>query len=347
MLKKLSVTVVGLLVMALVLCASAADVEARSKTIRMKIATLAPAGTPWMKAMRAATDYVEEKSGGRVKFNYYAGGVMGDEPDVIRKMKMGVIQGAGITLAGVRLTVPEFQVMELPFLFPNRNYAETDYVYDKTFDYFEKAAWEHGYKLVAISEAGFAHFWTKGKVENLVRDFPLQKVWQWEGDPVMLEISRSLDVNPISLPLPETLTALQTGMINAFYGTPLHVLSFQWNKFVDTIYTPSLFYTPAFFIFTKEAWESLPEDIQAMVYDEEVQKIKQEYLQKIHEADEDALKALAETGGINVVEIPPDELEKIKEKTMKVWETLPGEMFPKEILEEVKRHLQDFRTRNK
>lgn len=331
---------------AILFCLSVTAADARPKRIRMKIATLAPAGTPWMKAMRAVSDYVEEKSGGRVKFNYYAGGVMGDEPDVIRKMKMGVIQGAGITLAGVRLTVPEFQVMELPFLFPNRNYAETDYVYGKTFEYFEKAAWEHGYKLITISEAGFAHFWTKDKVDSLTQDFPRQKVWQWEGDPVMLEISRSLGVNPVSLPLPETLTALQTGMIDAFYGTPLHVLSFQWNKYVDTVYTPSLFYTPAFFIFTKKAWESLPEDIQALLYDETAEKIKIEYIQKIHDADEAALKALATSGGVKVVEIPPEELAKIREKTLKVWDSLAGDMFPKSILEEVKQHLQDFRSQN-
>ena len=336
--------VVGVLAAAIVWCVAASTANARPERITMKIATLAPAGTVWMKAMRGVSDYVEKNSGGRVKFNYYAGGVMGDEPDVIRKMKMGVIQGAGITLAGVRLTVPEFQVMELPFLFPNRNYPETDYVYERTFDYFEKAAWERGYKLIAISEAGFAHFWTKGKVQSLTRDFPQQKVWQWEGDPVMLEISKSLGINPVSLPLPETLTALQTGMINAFYGTPLHVQAFQWNKFVDTVYTPSLFYTPAFFIFTRKAWESLPPDIQALVYDENVKKIKEEYLKDIHEADDEALKVLIESGGITAVEIPPQELAIIREKTMKAWETLPGNMFPKEILDEVKRLLEEYRN---
>jgi len=320
--KRISVLVTCFLVAAVVFFVSVPTANARPKRIIMKIATLAPAGTVWMKAMHGVSDYVEEKSGGRIKFHYYAGGVMGDEPDVIRKMKMGVIQGAGITLAGVRLTVPEFQVMELPFLFPN---------------------WERGYKLVEISEAGFAHFWTKGKLDSLTRDFPLQKVWQWEGDPVMLEISRSLGINPVSLPLPETLTALQTGMITAFYGTPLHVQAFQWNKFADTVYTPSLFYTPAFFIFTRKAWESLPPDIQAFLYDENVEKIKKEYLKKIHEADEEALKVLIESGGVRAVEIPPEELAKIREKTMKVWETLPGNMFPGEILDIVKKHLEDFR----
>lgn len=344
--KKISAAAACFIAGAIIFCLAAVSADARSeKKITIKIATLAPAGTPWMKAMRAVSDHVEKASAGRVKFNYYAGGVMGDEPDVIRKMKIGVLQGAGITLAGVRLTVPEFQVMELPFLFPDRNYSETDYVYDKTVAYFEKAAWERGYKLIAISEAGFAHFWTKGKVESLTRDFPLQKVWQWEGDPVMLEISKSLNVNPVSLPLPETLTALQTGMINAFYGTPLHVLSFQWNKFVDTIYTPSLFYTPAFFVFTKKAWEALPADIQQLFYSDEVGKIKKEYLQKIHDADEEALKVLTESGGVKVVEIPPEELSKIRDKTMKIWESMADKMFPGELLEEVKKHLEEFRKK--
>ncbi len=342
MLKKFFVITLCFFTGALVFYFSAISAYARPDRMRIKIATLAPDGTPWMKAMRAITKHVEDSSGGKVKFNYYAGGVMGDEPDVVRKMKMGVLGGTGVSLAGVRLTVPEFQVMELPFLFNDRSFEETDYIYEKTLAYFEEVAWKRGYKLIALSEAGFAHFWTKGKVDSLIEDFPSKKVWQWEGDPVMSEISKSLDVSSVSLPLPETLTALQTGMINAFYGTPLHVLSFQWNKYVDTIYTPSLFYTPSFFILTKKAWESLPKEIQDLFFDETAMKIKKEALQKIHEADEASLNALIESG-VKVVEIPPEELSEIKKRTRQVWEKLSGDMFPKEVHEEIMLHLKEYR----
>ena len=158
----------------------------------------------------------------------------------------------------------------------------------------------------------------------------------------MAEISKSMDVSSVSLPLPETLTALQTGMIDAFYGTPLHVLSFQWNKYVDTIYTPSLFYTPSFFILTRKTWESLPENIQKLFFDETAMKLKKEGIQKIHEADEASLKALVESG-VKVVQIPPEDLAEMKKKTQKVWENLTGEMFPEKIHGEIVGYLKNFR----
>lgn len=342
MLKKFSSIAMCLLTGICIFHFSSTDIHARPGRKRIKIATLAPDGTPWMKTMRAITRYVENNSNGNVKFSYYAGGVMGDEPDVVRKMKMGVLNGTGVSLAGVRLTVPEFQVMELPFLFNDRNFKETDFIYGKMFKYFEKVAWERGYKLIAISEAGFAHFWTKGKIDSLLKDFPSQKVWQWEGDPVMLEISKSLDVSSVSLPMPETLTALQTGMINAFYGTPLHVISFQWNKYVDTIYTPSLFYTPSFFIFTKKTWESFPKNIQDLFFDKTAMKLKKEGLQKIHEADNESLQALVDSG-IKVVTIPPEEVSEIKKRTMKVCEKLTGVTFSKELYGEITNYLEGYR----
>jgi TRAP-type C4-dicarboxylate transport system substrate-binding protein len=331
---------------ALCFCFAIDSAVARPKKIRIKIATLAPEGTPWMKAMRGITKYVEDNSNGKVKFNYYTGGVMGDEPDIVRKMKLGVIGGTGVSLAGVCLTVPEFQVMEMPFLFQDRNFKETDFVYEKTLKYFSDAAWKNGYKLIAISEAGFAHFWTKGEVTSIIKEFPRQRVWQWEGEPVMAEISRSLNVPTVSLPLPETLTALQTGMINAFYGTPMHVLSFQWNKFVDTVYLPSIFYTPSFFILTQKAWGSLPEESRKLFFDENAKKITVSALEAIHRADDEALKALVDSG-VKVVHIPPDELEEIKKMTKQVWTKLAGSVFSKEIIRDTSQYLEEYRNRKK
>ncbi len=208
------------------------------------------------------------------------------------------------------------------------------------------AAWKKGYKLLLISEAGFAHFWTKGEVTSIIKEFPRQKVWQWEGEPVMAEISRSLSVPTVSLPLPETLTALQTGMINAFYGTPMHVLSFQWNKFVDTVYLPSIFYAPSFFILTQKAWESLPEESRKLFCDENAKKIAARTIEATHRADEEALKALVNSG-VKVVHIPPDELEKIKKMTKQVWTNLAGSVFSKEIIRDTSRYLEEYRNRKK
>ena len=57
--------------------------------VRIKMATLAPEGTTWMKIMHQMSDEIEEKTEGRVSFSFYPGGISGDEKDMLRKAKAG------------------------------------------------------------------------------------------------------------------------------------------------------------------------------------------------------------------------------------------------------------------
>ena len=82
-----------LMSLALVLCAA---LPLRAQTV-VKFATLAPDGSTWMKAMKAFTDEASAKTAGRVKFKIYAGGVSGDEKDVVRKIRLGQLQAGGFT----------------------------------------------------------------------------------------------------------------------------------------------------------------------------------------------------------------------------------------------------------
>jgi len=315
----------------------------------VKFATLAPEGTVWMKTMRAVSEHVQEASGGEFRAKFYPGGVMGDEPDVVRKMKLGQLDGSGVSLTGVRLTCPEFQVLEMPFLFGGdgtdsaQAYREAEYVMLELYNEFDKYAEKHGYRILAIASAGFAHICSAKPLDNMLRDFPQQKVWQWEGETVMKAISESLGVPTISLPLPETLTALQTGMINTFYGTPIHVLAFQWNKYIDYVYSPPIFYTPSYVVVTERAWKKGPENIRNLFFDEEAMKIKREALGWIHEDDRKSLEVLKKQG-VKVVNIPPDQLREMKARTRKVYQEMSGKIFPAELLDKVERLLETYRA---
>lgn len=315
----------------------------------VKTATLAPEGTVWMKTMRAVAEHVQKASGGQLYTKFYSGGVMGDEPDVVRKMKLGQLDGSGVSLTGVRLTCPEFQVLEMPFLFggdsmdSTQAYLEAEHVLIELYNEFDQYAEKQGYRILAVASAGFAHVCSAKPLDQMLRDLPQQKVWQWEGETVMKAISDSLGVPTISLPLPETLTALQTGMINAFYGTPIHVLAFQWNKYIDQVYIPPIFYTPSYVVVTERAWNKIPEDIRKLFFDEAATKIKLEALKWIHQDDRDSLEVLKKQG-VKVVEIPPDQLREMKERTRKVWTDLSGKSFPPELLDKVERLLQAYRS---
>jgi len=323
--------------------------ETKKAAYKVKFATLAPEGTVWMKTMRAVSKHVQDASGGEFFTKFYAGGVMGDEPDVVRKMKLGQLDGSGVSLTGVRLTCPEFQVLEMPFLFggdgmdPDQVYAEAEHVMLKLYNEFDQYAEKQGYRILAIASAGFAHICSAKRLDNMLRDLPQQKVWQWEGETVMKAISGSLGVPTISLPLPETLTALQTGMINAFYGTPIHVLAFQWNKYINYVYDPPIFYTPSYVVVTERAWKKIPENIRNLFFDEKATQIKLEALRWIHEDDKHSLEVLKKQG-VQVVEIPPDQLREMKERTRKVYTELAGEIFPAELLEKVEGLLKAYRA---
>src|SRR5687767_164354 len=111
----------------LALTASAASAQKAAKAQNeIKLATLAPEGSTWMKAMHKIDDDVRARTSNRVGFKFFPGGVQGDEKDVIRKIRNGQVHGAGFTGFGLGSIVPETRVLELPFMFDNLD--ELDHV---------------------------------------------------------------------------------------------------------------------------------------------------------------------------------------------------------------------------
>src|SRR5512134_1569554 len=145
----------------------------------IKVATLAPEGSTWMKAMHKIDDDVRARTSNRVGFKFFPGGVQGDEKDVIRKIRNGQVHGAGFTGFGLGSIVPETRVLELPFMFENLD--ELDHVRRQTNDYYEKAFDEKGYALLGWTDVGFVYLFTRTPVKSPA-DMPAQKWWIWSGD---------------------------------------------------------------------------------------------------------------------------------------------------------------------
>ncbi len=99
------------------------------KTYEFKFATIAPAGTTWVKLLQEWGDEVKEASNGRLVFKIYPGGVQGDEPEVLKKIRFGQLQGGAFTGYGIGKIYSPTRVLELPFLFDN--IEEIDYIRNK------------------------------------------------------------------------------------------------------------------------------------------------------------------------------------------------------------------------
>ena len=196
-----------------------------AKTLRIKIATLAPEGSSWIKAFYAIDAEVRTKTDKQVGFKFYPGGVLGDEKDMLRKMHIGQIHGAALTSAGLSAIFSEMDVFQIPFLFESHH--EVDYVTQEMTAVFKKGLAENGYILLGWSEGGFVRLMSTTPVATL-DDLRKVKVWTWEDAPMTKAIFDQANVSAIPLSVPDVLVGLQTGLVDVVYAPPSGAISLQW-----------------------------------------------------------------------------------------------------------------------
>ena len=164
--------VLRLLTLVVLLTVLSANVNA--ETYVLKFATLVPTGTSWTNLLDDWAKEVEKKSKGRLKLKMYPGGVMGDEPDVLRKIRKGQLHGGMFTGYGIGRIYSPARVLEVPFLF--KNTRESDYVRKKIMPELEAGFRKKGFELLGWPEVGFIHFFSKQPVKS-IDDLRKSKIW--------------------------------------------------------------------------------------------------------------------------------------------------------------------------
>jgi len=233
-----------------------------SHAATFKVATLSPDGSFWMKTMREAGKEVEAATDSRVKFKWYPGGVMGDDKAVLRKMRVGQLQGAALAMGELVSFYPDSQAYGLPFLF--RNYDEVDYVRSQLDASLLAGFSEGGIEVLGIAEGGFGYFLTAEPV-RVPADLQQQKVWVPQNDVVSARLAQSIGVTPIPLTLPDVLPGLQTGLVNTVAVSPMGAIVLQWHTRVAHITDIPLMYFCGVISLTGKSFNKLSADDQAVV----------------------------------------------------------------------------------
>jgi TRAP-type C4-dicarboxylate transport system substrate-binding protein len=218
----------------------------------IKIATLSPDGSAWMKTMKAAGDEIYQKTEQRVKFRFYPGGVMGNDKAVLKKIRIGQLQGAAISGGALATYAPDTQVYNLPMLF--QSYEQVDYVRAKIdkdiMQDFEKAGWVN----FGLAEAGFAFMMSKNPIVT-PDDLKQNKVWVPSNDPASEAAAESFGIAPTPLHLGDVLAGLQTGLVNAVTTSPIAAIALQWHTQVDYINNLPLVYLYGILAIDKKAFD--------------------------------------------------------------------------------------------
>jgi len=306
----------------------------------LKMATVAPEGSSWMAEMRDFEKEIKELTNGRIQFQVYPNAVQGSEVDVLRKMRLGQLHSGTFTGVGLGTIVPDVRVLEIPFLF--RNSDEIDYVYGTLFEHFQKRFLEEGFYLAGWAEVGLVYLYTHEKVESL-QDFNKVKMWLWKGDPLARTAFEVCKISSIPLEVTDVHTSLQTGLINGVYVSPYALLALQWFTKVKYMLGYPLTNSIGAVLITKKQMDKMPEDLQKIL----MQKTK-EYMRKIvlksRTENLESIEVLKEAG----IQVTPvraaTAIAEIDAAGKVIREKLVGELYSRELLDEMLRLLEEYRS---
>jgi TRAP-type C4-dicarboxylate transport system substrate-binding protein len=313
---------------------------AAADNVEVRLATLAPDGSSWMKVLSKGANEIEIKTEGRVKVKYYAGGVQGDERDVVRKMNLGQLDGAAVTSVGLSMIDESIRVLELPRMF--ESVEELDYVADKMWPYFVDKFDKKGYKLGDRGDVGWIYFLSKAEVKS-VADLRAQKVWMWGDDQLVRAMYKALGVSGVPLGVPEVEPALTTDRINACYGSPLAAVALQWNTKVKYMTSMPMSFAIGATVLKKDVYAKVSADDVKLVA--KITKGMQKALRKQIRKDNESSKKTMQRKGVKITETSPEMLAEFDKASKKVWADLTGKLFTKAELDLVLKHRDEFRAK--
>lgn len=249
-----------------------------------------------MREMRASAEIVKQHTDGRVEVRFYPGGVMGDAQTVLRKIKVGQLQGGAFTGGEFSEVDTDSQVYSFPFML--RNQTEVDQVRAKLDPLLKQSVRDHGFELLGIAGGGFAYLMSTHDIQT--RDqIKAAKVWVPQGDKIAELAFKLADLGAVSLPLADVYTSLQTGLIDTAPGTTSGAIAFQWHTKVKYLLDLPLTYVMGLLAVDKKVFDTLSVEDRKALSDEFAAGFDR--LDKLNRADNTAALVTLKQQGLQVV----------------------------------------------
>jgi TRAP-type C4-dicarboxylate transport system substrate-binding protein len=309
--------------------------------VEIKLATLAPEGSAWYKALARLAEEWHTISGGKVALKIYPGGVTGNETVMLRKMRIGQLHAGAVTNLGLSEIDPSSQVLNIPMLV--RDYDELDFLMTHLRADFEKKLEENGYVVLGWSEAGWAYMFMKEAMTDPANRGKL-KPFVWEGDPAAVAMYKAAGLNPVVLAATDVLPSLQSGLIDSFPTTPLAALALQWfglaPHMLDVPWAPLLGAT----IIRAEAWAMVPENLRAPML-AAARRSGADIQEQIRTQDKKAIEVM-QRYGLTVHKVDPATFAKWEAVAAEARKTARGQFVSAELYDRVVKLIAQHRAAN-
>ena len=315
--------------------------EADTKKIRTtwKMATNSPEGMSLTRFFNEdISNALKRATNGEVTFSWYHGGIMGDDEDWIAKMHIDQLQGAALDSSGVDVAVQEMGIVQLPFLLEDSK--ELTFLRERLRQRLLKLFEKGEYKVLIFAAQPFDDFYsTKIEVQRS-EDFTKVKFASYTGV-VVQETFKILGAGQIPISVPEIVPSMRAGICNALLAPAAWYVGSQLYTLTKYVTPSSMRITLAAVVVTMKTWNRTPEKYHKAIL-EAMSELEPELDSLLITLNGDCYKAMI-TYGVKEVKLTPGEIEVLKKKTRPVWDNLVGKVYPRDLLDDTLRYLEEYR----
>ncbi len=337
-----SVWVAGCCVAAILLIVPSAGLCAGPPEIELKLATLAPENSSLTQIFDEMNAELIRTTDGKVGFKMYAGSVMGDEEDVLRKLRANVIQGAAFMSTALTDINPDLRTFLIPFMF--RDNREVDYVLEHLDKQLKQKFEERGFVVLGWPELGFVYFMSSTPIAAL-EDLKGKRVWAKANAPMSQALINRIGVSTVAISVPDVLMGLQTRLVDVVYNSPYYALATQWNTQVKYITDLPLTYIGGALVLDKKAFDRIPQPLQAKVREvcgKHIRRLVERTRKDNAEAMEQILKR-----GVQRVTPSPDQVQAFKDLSDAAMNDLDPKLLPPDTTKAVRGLVAELRANPK
>lgn len=309
----------------------------------IKFATYAPKGSTWMNNFDAMGKEILTKTDNQVEFRFYANGIQGDELDVIRKMRAGLLHASAMTATGLGEIQKEVLILQLPRMF--KTYEELDYVRNFLREDLDKAFLDAGYVLIGMGDIGFYYIFSNHPIRTIADlQSPNVKMWARTSDKIAQKFYKNANIATVPREVTQVIGSLYSGQLNAVTASPYVTVALQWHdKFKYMTNLPVSAGVGATVI-TKEKFDQLTPE-QQKVLREVGDKYQSKLIEDIRRDNDRAIEALTKKAGIKIVEFQDSAREAWDAIAVETHNALVGQIYSQEFLDKINALLREYREK--
>lgn len=313
--------------------------SAWAKPVIIKMATLAPQGSDMHGLMVEMGQRWKEATDGQVALRLYPSGVVGDERDMIRKIRIGQIHGAAVTTEGLSEISRNVFGFLVPMIF--QDYDDVDYIREHIAPGLAAEFEDNGFVIINWGDVGWAYWFARDPL-ILPQDLKKMRIFTWAGDYQSTKLWQTAGYESVQLAYIDVLSGLQTGLIDAlatpaimalsnqFFGPAPHMLEMKWGLVTGGT------------VIDKKTWEKIsPEHREQMLVIAKEIGLKQQEINR--HMDEKAIEVMEEYG-LKVHHPTAEEYQSWLELTRSFYPEIRGSLIPAEIFDRVVQLMEERRA---